>query len=134
MFVLDQDGRKLETYAQGHPSLRGRIMFVNAKEGRPEAAFRIVNDPIGDAAYIRQLVLKGYLVRTRADAGTKEARSGDTRRRQAAFASGAHFISTDYYRPDPRFGMDYSVGLPGGGVARWNPLFKGMPDFPPSEY
>ncbi len=133
MFVLDQAGPKLQLYAQGHPSLKGRIMFVNAKEGSPEAAFRIVNDPARDAAYIRQLVLKGYLVRTRADSGTEEARSGDTGRRQAAFASGAHFISTDYYRPDPRFGTGYRVTLPGGGAARWNPLFVGMPGFPPSE-
>lgn len=133
MFVLDQSGPKLEAYAHGHPSLKGRIMFVDAKEGRPEAAFRIVNDPIGQAAYIRELVRKGYLVRTRADAGTEEARSGDTRRREAAFASGAHFVSTDYYKPDPRFGTGYKVELPGGGVARWNPLLKNMPEFPPSE-
>jgi len=133
MFVLDQAGPKLELYVQGHPSLKGRLMFVNAREGRPEAAFRIVNDPIREAAYIRQLVRKGYLVRTRADSGTEEARSGDTRRRQAAFASGAHFISTDYYRPDLRFGTGYRVTLPGGGAARWNPLFDDMPDFPPSE-
>ena len=133
MFVLDQAGPKLEAYAQGHPSLKGRIMFVNAKEGRPEAAFRIVNDPIRQADYVRRLVQKGYLVRTRADAGTEEARTGDTRRRDAAFASGAHFVSTDYYRPDPRFGTGYKVELPGGGVARWNPLFADAPDFPPSE-
>jgi len=133
MFVLDQNGPKLEIYVQGHPSLKGRVMFVNATEGRPEAAFRVVNDPIREAAYIRQLVRKGYLVRTRADAGTEEARSGDTRRRTAAFASGAHVISTDYYRPDLRFKTGYKVELPGGGVARWNLLFKGIPDFPPSE-
>ena len=133
MFVLDQSGPKLEAYAHGHPSLRGRVMFVNAPEGRPEAAFRIVNDPIKDAVYIRQLVQKGYLVRTRADAGTEEARSGDTRRREAAFSSGAHVISTDYYRPDPRFKTGYEAKLPGGGVARWNPLFKGMPAFVPAE-
>lgn len=133
MFVLDQGGPKLEIYAQGHRSLRGRVMFVNAKEGRPEAAFRVVNDPIREAAYIRQLVRKGYLVRTRADAGTQEARSGDTRRRDAAFASGAHVVSTDYYRPDPRFKTGYRVELPGGGVARWNHLFTDIPDFSPSE-
>lgn len=133
MFVLDQSGHKLEAYAKGHPSLKGRVMFVNAREGRPEAAFRIVNDPIGQADYIRRLVRQGYLVRTRADAGTREARSGDTRRREAAFASGAHFVSTDYYQPDPRFRTGYMVSLPGGGAARWNPLFSDPPNSPPSE-
>ena len=48
LFVLDETGEKLDTYVQGHSSLRGRVMFVNAREGRPEAAFRIVNNPIED--------------------------------------------------------------------------------------
>ena len=38
LFLLDETGPKLETCAQGHPSLAGRVMFVNATEGRPEAA------------------------------------------------------------------------------------------------
>jgi len=63
-------------------------------------------------------------VRTRADADTEEARSGDTTRRDAALASGAHFVSTDYPVPDPRF-TDYRVGIPGEGVARCNPVNPG---------
>jgi len=122
LFVLDQDGPKLETYVLGHPSLVGRVMFVNAREGRPEAAFRIVNNPLADFHYIQKLVRAGYIVRTRADANTTEARSGDTSKRDAAFASGAHFVSTDYYREDPKFDSGYEVRLPGGGPARWNPL------------
>jgi hypothetical protein len=122
LFVLDETGVKLETYVKGHPSLRGRVMFVNALEGRAEAAFRIVNDPVDSFHYIQKLVKAGYLVRTRADADTVEARKGDYTRMQAAFDSGAHFVSTDYYRPDPNFNTGYQVKLPGGGPARWNPL------------
>ena len=122
LFVLDQTGEKLETYVRGHPSLTGRVMFVNAREGRPEAAFRIVNEPIRDFHYIRKLVLAGYLVRTRADANTREAREGDYTKMKAAFASGAHFISTDYYLPNPAFGTGYQVRLPGNRPGRWNPL------------
>lgn len=122
LFVLDQSDGKLETYVRRHPSLAGRVMFVNAREGRPEAAFRIVNDPIRDFHYIQKLVRAGYLVRTRADAGTVQARTGDRSMRDAAFASGAHFISTDYYRPNPAFGTGYAVSLPGGRPGRWNPL------------
>ena len=77
------------------------------------------------------------LVRTRADADTREARAGDTRRRDAAFASGAHFVSTDYYLPEqaPASAPGYLVALPleglavgpattplGGVVARCNPV------------
>jgi len=66
-------------------------------------------------------VQQGYMVRTRADADTEQSRSGDTTRRDAAFASGAHFISTDYPVPDPDF-TDYQVTMPGGNIARCNPV------------
>jgi Phosphoinositide phospholipase C, Ca2+-dependent len=61
------------------------------------------------------------LVRTRADADTRQARSGDIKERDKALASGAQFISTDYPRPDRRF-SDYSVRFPDGQVARSNPV------------
>jgi len=122
LFVLDETGEKLETYVKSHPSLKGRVMFVNAVEGRPEAAFRIVNDPIESFHYIQKLVKDGYIVRTRADADTVKARTGDYSRMQAAFESGAQFVSTDYYRPNPDFRTGYQVKLPGGKPARWNPI------------
>lgn len=124
MFVLDEGGKKLENYTRGHSALKGRMLFINAKEGTPEAAFRIINDPIKDGEYIQRLVRLGYLVRTRADSGTEEARRGDTSRLEAALISGAQFISTDYYIPNPAFGTDYQVRLPHGGTFRLNPLFQ----------
>ena len=108
-FVLDETGEKQATYLAGHPSLSGRIMFLNAKEGRPEAAFRIVNEPKEDWAYIQYLVRSGYYVRTRADADTVEARKGDYSRLRAALISGAQVISTDYYVPETRFKTGFVV-------------------------
>jgi len=70
-------------------------------------------------ANIQDLARRGYIVRTMADSSTVEARSGDRARMNAAFAAGAHIVSTDYYRPDPRGSMrgsgwsDYVVALPG---------------------
>ena len=93
-------------------------MFADASEGTPEAAFHIVNEPIEQGERIRQLVEAGYMVRTRSDAGTVEARRNDTQRREAAFASGAHIVTTDYFRPDPAMGTDYQVSLPDGGPGR----------------
>lgn len=122
LFILDENGAKMEIYIQGHPSLAGRVMFVNAIEGRPEAALRIVNDAIGDFHYIQRLVKAGYIVRTRADANTREAREGDYSTMRAAFDSGAQYVSTDYYYPNKDFGTGYQVKLPGGGAGRWNPL------------
>ena len=122
-FALDANQEKIDIYKDGHPSLQGRILFVDAKEGQPEAAFRIINDPLENRQYIQDLVLKGYLVRTRADADTKEARTGDTTRLEAALVSGAHFISTDYYLPENKFGTGYRVQLPTQTPVRFNPNF-----------
>ena len=133
-FVLDETGDKLNTYIANHPSLNGRIMFVNQEEGHPEAAFRIVNEPKQDWAYIQYLVRSGYYVRTRADADTREARTGDRSRLRDALISGAQVITTDYYVSNPKFGTGYSVSLPGGQPARWNMLL--LPDMrplPPTE-
>ena len=123
LFVLDEVGEKRERYlAQSDPPLQGRVLFANLPPEHPGAAFLIVNNPIRDAKRIRELVEQGFLVRTRADADTREARSGSTERREAAFESGAQFVSTDYYIADPDFEKDYRVELPGGGVARCNPV------------
>jgi hypothetical protein len=80
-----------------------------------------MNDPVKDQALIQERVKQGFLIRTRADADTREARSGETVRREAALASGAQFISTDYQDPDPRFAMGYSARLPDGAATRCNP-------------
>lgn len=123
MFVLDEGGQKMADYIQGHPSLGGRLMFVSAAVGTPEAAFLIMNDPIRDFEKIQSLVKKGYLVRTRADAGTWEARNNDLSRFKKALKSGAQVISTDYYLPDSSIGTGYQVRFENDKVALCNPLF-----------
>lgn len=121
MFVL-YNREKRELYVQAHPSLEGRVMFTNSEPGAPDAAFMVVDDPVADGARIRELVTMGYLVRTRADADTIEARMGDTARRDAAFASGAHFVSTDFPVARESFGTGYAVALPDGATALCNPV------------
>ncbi|MFC5437022.1 phosphatidylinositol-specific phospholipase C1-like protein [Rhodanobacter umsongensis] len=120
-FVLDEDPPKVALYRGARHSLEGRVMFINTDEASPAAAYLTLNDPQAEAARIGRDVAAGYMIRTRADANTVEARRNDPRRREAAFASGAQYISTDYLWPDPRFG-DYRVQLPGGEAARCNPL------------
>ncbi|MEQ8858673.1 MAG: Ca2+-dependent phosphoinositide-specific phospholipase C [Pseudomonadales bacterium] len=117
--VLDEGGEKRREYAS---RWRERALFANLPEGEPGAAILIVNDPEADFARIQRLVRAGFIVRTRADADTLEARSGSTARRDAAFASGAQLISTDYYLPAESFGTGYQVMMPGGGVGRCNPV------------
>ncbi|HZR83887.1 MAG TPA: phosphatidylinositol-specific phospholipase C1-like protein [Candidatus Binatia bacterium] len=122
LFTLDNEDDKKTSYLAGHPSLAGRVLFVSARPGSPEAAFVKLNDPIDDGELIHQVVAAGYIVRTRADGDTVQARSGDVSQREAALASGAQFVSTDYPEPDPRFGTGYFVAIPGGTPARCNPV------------
>jgi hypothetical protein len=122
LFVLDNEDAKRDAYIAGHPSLEGRVLFTSSPAGTPEAGFMKLNDPIDDEATIRAAVAAGYVVRTRSDADTVEARSGDTTMREAALRSGAQWVSTDYPVPDPRFGTGFSVSIPGGTPARCDPV------------
>ena len=123
-FIME--GAAMNEYKAGHPSLQGRACFVYSNPGTPEAAFVILNSSVGDFAEIQQRVGQGYMVRTRTDSDTKEARTGDYTNMNAAFNSGAQIISTDYYRPDPRAGdgvwTDFTVRFPGGELARINAI------------
>jgi hypothetical protein len=124
MFALDNTDDTRDNYIAGHSSLAGRVLFTDSPAGTPEAAFMKRNDPLANPGEIEALVAQGYMVRTRADADTVQARSGDTTQRDAAINSGAHFISTDYPVPNPAF-SDYYVRLPGDRVARCNPVNPG---------
>lgn len=124
MFALDNSGGARELYIDGHISLEGRILFTDSPAGTPEAAFMKRNNPLSNPGDIEFLVGLGYMVRTRADSDTVQSRTGDTSQREAALSSGAHFISTDYPVPDPNF-SDYQVQLPGGNIARCNPINPG---------
>ena len=124
IFLMDQ--RPVgPVYLEGHPSLTNRLIFTNAEPGQPDCAFTEEND--GTQEVIAALVRKGYLVRTRTDADTKQERTNDTTRREIALASGAQLLSTDYPASEASQWTGYSVSLPGGAVARCNPV-----DAPPS--
>ena len=97
-------------------------MFTNSSPGEPDAAFVKLNSSVGDFEQIQTAVQAGYLVRTRADSDTQQARTGDSTTADAALASGAQFVSTDYPEPNPDFGAGYFVAIPGGTVARCNPI------------
>ena len=122
VFLMDQ--RPVgPVYLEGHPSLRGRVIFTNAMPGEPDCAFIEKND--GPSTEIADLVRKGYLVRTRTDADTQEARTGSTTRRDDALASGAQLLSTDYPASEPATfegSNGFVVALPDGVVARCNPV------------
>ncbi len=123
LFVLDQSGDKLKRYLDGHKNLENRVMFVNVKPGNPNAAFMIVNKPGRDKKRIQKLVKKGFLVRTRSDASTFQARNNSYKRFEAAKSSGAQVITTDYYLPSALFSSTYKVVFDSVYV-RKNPFFS----------
>ena len=120
IFLMDQRSVG-PVYLEGHPSLRGRVLFTNAEPGTPDAAFIERNE--GPAAEITELVKKGYLIRARTDADTKQARTNDTSQRDAMIASGAQLLSTDYPVNEPaRWPGNFVVTLPGKVVTRCDPM------------
>lgn len=124
IFLLDETEPKLSEYISGHPSLKGRVLFTNSEPGTPEAAIHVMNDSKKQMLQITALVKKGYIIRTRADSDTQEARANDKSSFNAAMQSGAQIISTDYYKKSEHFKSDYTVAFAGGEYFRLNPLFK----------
>jgi hypothetical protein len=97
IFILEGNNEHIyHRYAYQHP------MFVYGNSTDENTAFVLRNDPIGHEKEILELTSK-FIVRTRSDAGTIEARNNDYRRFNAAWQSGAQIISTDYYMPNLRF-------------------------------
>jgi hypothetical protein len=120
IFLIDEPLKKTAGYLEEFEK-HERLLFLSVPSDHDQAAILVMNDPLKAFDDIRARVAKGFLVRTRADADTVEARSADDTRMRAAFASGAHFISTDYYVPDERLKNDYRVRFPEGGYARQSP-------------
>jgi hypothetical protein len=121
MIALDCPADQVARYRGDRNVLEGRAAFVNIEESSPAAGYITLNEPQELSARIAAAVKAGLIVRTRADADTREARANDTTRQAAAFASGAQYVSTDYMSPDLRFGP-YVAKLPGGGRARLSPV------------
>ncbi len=122
-FALDNEGALMERYLADHPSLRGRAMLASVAPEHPAAAFRKLNDPERQFEEIQRSVRAGLIVRTRADANTTQARNNDPTQRDQALATGAQFVSTDYWNADPRL-SSYQVRFSQDRFARRNPLVQ----------
>ncbi|MFT3924836.1 MAG: Ca2+-dependent phosphoinositide-specific phospholipase C [Myxococcales bacterium] len=113
VFVLF--GRKNHTraYGEGRPRLEGRLMFAAGRPQDPYAVFASCDDPVAEKAEIAAALDQGMLVRTRADSDLRR----DRNRRDAALASGAHFIGSDFVDPKSNW-----LALGERAPARCNPL------------
>ncbi len=122
MIILDSNPRIAALYRTGHPNLAGRALFGVYGEDQPEASVFNIQDPIAEEARIDRLVRQGFIVRSRSDANTIEARTHSLKRFQAAARAGAQIISSDYYpgAPDP-LGLHFEVRM-ANGYAQRNPV------------
>ncbi|MBT1696706.1 hypothetical protein KK083_07465 [Fulvivirgaceae bacterium PWU4] len=121
LFVLDAGKDLTDLYITGDEAY-ARPMFANTDSENPHAAFFIMNDPIEQEKDIAARVKQGFMVRTRSDADTREARTGDKRRFEAAIRSGAQVITTDYYLKSLSPNKDFEIVFD-GKYSRCNPVF-----------
>lgn len=120
MFVLDSPKENTLQYLESNNY--NRPMFANVERGHDHSAFLIKNDPAKMREEITSLVQEGYMVRTRADANTSEARTGDLSRFEAAVQSGAQLISTDYYLKLLSPNHDFEIIFADNSYERCNPI------------
>jgi hypothetical protein len=120
LFVFDAGKELTELYIKGDEAY-ARPMFSNTDADSPHAAFFIMNDPVGQEKDIAQRVKQGFMVRTRSDADTREARTGDKSRFEAAIRSGAQVITTDYYLKSLSPNKDFEIVFD-GKYSQCNPV------------
>jgi hypothetical protein len=135
LFVLHDEEQWRARYLGPDLSTRGRVAFPDAGAdlSSPFSAYHTINDPIDAAPLIHEAVTAGRLVRTRADSSPPPD-PPDYTRLNAALASGAHFISTDYPATlptlDPLPTDRYEVSVVGGSPSLCNPLTAPLDGLP----
>ncbi len=116
--LLDKKG-PTNRYVGQQENLQRRLLFVSVKPDHPAASWMRVTDTYYEK--IPTWVDRGFMVLTRADAHSVEARENDVNKRNKALEVGAHFILTDYAIPDRRF-SNYHVRFDSGKFVRCNPV------------
>ena len=117
IFILQGDNDDL--YKKSLLQGEDRTMFVYDEPEGENTAFVIRNNSLGIENEIRELT-KRYIIRTRTDAGTIEARENNYTSFKSVLTSNAQIISTDYYKPDLRF-SDFQI--------RWEEVRPSKPYF-----
>ncbi|CAM3893357.1 MULTISPECIES: Ca2+-dependent phosphoinositide-specific phospholipase C [Pseudoalteromonas] len=122
LLIAAGDTSDLANYIEGRPNLEGRMAFLRSTPGQAHSAFILFDNAIVRQQEIQDFVKQGYLVRTRSDIETYEAKVNDMTRAKAAFSSGAQIISTDFYKSGNPYGTTYKVHLPLGAEYLCNPV------------
>ena len=105
IFILMTNQSLNKELCNTFPSYRTLPFFTFTTPSNEEAVFIKYDNPILDFDKIKTLVKAGYIVRTRSDVETEEARNNDYSMFYLANESSAQIISTDYYQPYKKTGF-----------------------------
>lgn len=105
------------TYSRDKTSLKGRLAFTRTEPTDAIAAMTLYDNPVSNAAAVDAALKANMIVRSRAETS---AVNPTPEHRDAAFASGATLLATDYPK-NPGNGS-YWVEIPGGTPSRCNPI------------
>lgn len=114
VWIVDNTDYRLDLFNE--IDLNEANVFLNVEAEHPKSGCMIINEPTDKR--ISDFANRGYIIRTRADAGTVEARNNDYSRFEQAKISGAQIITTDYYIPSKMFKSDYKVIFQNGSYVR----------------
>lgn len=120
IFVLHEFGLARHRYTYGGNGLWGRRMWVSAIDmSWRHAGILAFDEPAEGEMRIKDMVARGFIVRTRSD--DLPTFGGDRWVKfAAALRSGAQIILTDY--PVPWYIPEYDMHMPGGRPVRCNPI------------
>lgn len=105
VWIIDNTDYRLDLFDK--IDSKDSYVFLNVSDVHPKSGCMILNDP--ENPKIKEYADRGFIIRTRADSGTLEARNNDYSRFETAKNSGAQIITTDYYLPSKLFDSSYKV-------------------------
>ncbi len=114
LFVLLDKSEIRDQYIANNPRLENQTMFAIVDENHSLASVISFVNPMTHGDRLREASEMGFMVRTRPDEATVEARENNYSRFELALNSGAHFITTDF--PGSDLDIQYSIWLPEGPV------------------
>ncbi len=119
MFVMLDDDKNRDAYLATFPGLVGAMIFMRGGRGEPWGCVLELSDAGSQGGAIATALAEGYLVRS--STGDADSTPDElTARANAALASGANFISTDFPAGTPD--APWTFAIPGGQPSRCNPV------------
>lgn len=105
VFILMTNQKLNNDVCNAYPSYSSLPFFTFTSPNTNESVFIKCDNPITNYDLIKSFIQDRYIVRTRSDVETEEARKNDYSMFYLANSSGAQIISTDYYQPYPKTGF-----------------------------